>query len=434
MNDSQNSMKSVATENAPLTSASYAAWIGWDWSDKTHDIFLETPEGKTEQLQLLNEPAKLHAWLKGLGERFQKRKMALCIEASRSALLPIFMQYPFLELYLVNPKSLAFFREALRPSGSKSDQLDCRLACQLVKSHAPLLKAFQPEDPLTLELAQMVSFRRDLVNERTALANRLGSLLKSYYPLALELLCRDTTTEMAADFVLKYPTLRALQEAPLYRVRQFFKGHGCRLTEGLEERLSRIDKAVPVSTDIHWVNPNSFMACAVAEQIKVLAARIEQMEERIRILADQHPNKSLVQSAPGAGAVLEPRLMVALGTQAENSPSAEALATRCGIAPVRVQSGSSCLVRCRYAKPQFEHQTWIEFAKQSVFTCEWAKKFVEAKVKDGKSYFTAIRALAYKWIRILHACWRNNEVYDEAKYLLSLKRHASPYAIEGGAA
>lgn len=421
-------MNQINDNSAPTNTP--AAWIGWDWADQNHDIFLETAEGKTEQIRLPNLPERLHQWFKELGQRFGQRKVVLCIEACRSALLPIFLEYGFLELYLVNPKSMARFREVVRPSGSKSDQLDCHLACQLVKSHRALLSEFVAEDPLTQELAQLVNYRRSLVDQRSALANQLKAILKLYNPLALELLQQDTTTALAANLVLKFPTLRTVQEARLDCVRKFFVGQGCRLTEGLQERLARIAAAVAVSNQAHWNNPNSFMACALAEQLKVVVARVEAIEEHIRILADQHPNKDLAQSVPGAAKVLEPRLMAVLGTRVEACSSAQKLAVRDGVAPRRVQSGNSLQITRRLAKPQFEHQTWIEFAKSSLLDCAWAREFVEAKTKAGKSYYTAIRALAYKWIRILHTCWKQGTVYNEATYLAALKKNGSPY---GGA-
>jgi transposase len=404
-----------------------AAWIGWDWADQHHDVFLESAAGQTERVRLPHRPEKLHAWFKELGRRFQHRPVALCLEACLSALLPILLEYPFLQLYLINPKSLTCFRRAIRPSGSKSDDLDCQLACQFVKNHASVLARFVAEDPVTQELAQLVSYRRDLVNQRTAVANKLTAVLKLFHPLALELLQSDTTTSLAADFILKYPTLKALQETPLHRVRQFFLGHSCRLTQGLQDRLRQIATAAPVTTEPHWNNPHSFMACAWADQLKALVARIDQIEERIAVVADQHPNQPLAKSVPGAGPALEPRLMVALGTRPENCASAAALAVRSGVAPRRIQSGNTCVIRRRWAKPQFEHQTWIEFAQYSTLRCSWAEKFVEAKIKSGKSYYTAIRALAYKWIRILHACWEKGQVYDEAKYLKALAQQHSPY-------
>jgi hypothetical protein len=39
-----------------------------------------------------------------------------------------------------------------------------------------------------------------------------------------------------------------------------------------------------------------------------------------------------------------------------------------------------------------------------------------------------MRALAFKWIRILFRCWKNHEAYDDAKYVAALRRKSSPLA------
>jgi len=33
-----------------------------------------------------------------------------------------------------------------------------------------------------------------------------------------------------------------------------------------------------------------------------------------------------------------------------------------------------------------------------------------------------IRALAFKWIRIMFRCWMNHSTYDEPKYLFALEK------------
>jgi hypothetical protein len=42
----------------------------------------------------------------------------------------------------------------------------------------------------------------------------------------------------------------------------------------------------------------------------------------------------------------------------------------------------------------------------------------------GKTHQAAIRALAFKWIRIVFRCWQDNRPYDEVKYLMALKRNS----------
>ena len=37
----------------------------------------------------------------------------------------------------------------------------------------------------------------------------------------------------------------------------------------------------------------------------------------------------------------------------------------------------------------------------------------------------AVRALAFKWIRILYRCWNERKMYDELHYLSMLKRRGS---------
>ena len=139
----------------------------------------------------------------------------------------------------------------------------------------------------------------------------------------------------------------------------------------------------------------------MADHLKALVQRVDQIDQRLAVLAAQYPNAPGAKSGPGAGAALEPRLRVVLGTQPENCASAPTLAIGSGVAPRRIQRGHTGLIHRRIAKPQFDPQTWIEFAQPSTAQGSWAREWVEAKTKAGQSYDTAIRAWAYKWIRIL---------------------------------
>jgi len=79
-------------------------------------------------------------------------------------------------------------------------------------------------------------------------------------------------------------------------------------------------------------------------------------------------------------------------------------------------------VQRRYACPRFLHQSFIEYSSQSVMHCGWAKAFYQQQKQKGKGHFAAVRALAFKWIRILFRCWQDKRAYDDAKYLAALKK------------
>jgi hypothetical protein len=44
----------------------------------------------------------------------------------------------------------------------------------------------------------------------------------------------------------------------------------------------------------------------------------------------------------------------------------------------------------------------------------------------GNNHHAAVRALAFKWIRIVFRCWKDRLAYDENKYLAALAKRGSP--------
>jgi hypothetical protein len=97
-----------------------------------------------------------------------------------------------------------------------------------------------------------------------------------------------------------------------------------------------------------------------------------------------------------------------------------------GIAPVTEASGKSRWVHFRRACPKFLRQTFQEFADHSIGQSQWARTYYEHLRQDAKkSHQVAVRALAYKWIRIIYRCWKEGRPYDEQVYLRSLRRRSS---------
>jgi hypothetical protein len=51
--------------------------------------------------------------------------------------------------------------------------------------------------------------------------------------------------------------------------------------------------------------------------------------------------------------------------------------------------------------------------------------YYEQQRAKGKSHQSAVRALAYKWVRIVYRCWKTRTLYDESSYLKALKERNS---------
>jgi hypothetical protein len=75
---------------------------------------------------------------------------------------------------------------------------------------------------------------------------------------------------------------------------------------------------------------------------------------------------------------------------------------------------------------KFLRQTFVEWVGQTIPRSSWAKAFDESYRARGGRHQTALRALAFKWIRILYRCWVDRVPYDEARYLAALQQRATP--------
>jgi hypothetical protein len=71
----------------------------------------------------------------------------------------------------------------------------------------------------------------------------------------LQVLDNDTSSGLAADLLLQWPTLEALQKVNSHKLRKFFYGHNCRQEQKLLERLRLIQAAKPLVTDPAVIEP-----------------------------------------------------------------------------------------------------------------------------------------------------------------------------------
>ena len=403
-----------------------AAYAGLDWGDQQHAVQLQPAGGgPVEQIDLAQRPDVLHAWVAELRRRFDGRPVGIAIEQRRGAVVHALMQYEFLVLYPVNPKALARYREAFHPSGAKDDPTDAALLLDLVQTHRAQLRPWRPETVAARKLQLLCEQRRKLVQHRVALTNRLTSLLKQYFPQALDWV-GTLDSRQGCDFLRKWPTLAAVQRARPTTMRRFYQQHNCRRAAVIDDRLAQIATAQPLTTDPAIVDTLSLAVQTYATQLRTLIDAIRTFDAAIATVFADHPDHDLFVSLPGAGPVCAPRLAAAFGTDRTRWQAASALQTHAGIAPVTVRSGKTCWVHHRFACPKFLKQTFHEYAGQSIRFSTWARRYYDQQRGRGNSHHAALRALAFKWIRILFRCWQDRTPYDEATYLAALRRNGSP--------
>ncbi len=402
----------------------FSAIIGIDWADKKHDICVQDmATGRRRASQVRHRVEDLDDWARSLHRRFGG-PIAVALELSKGPIVSVLQKYDFFVLFPIDPSTLANHRKAFTPSGAKHDPTDAEFALKLLLTHSEHFKPLNPQSVEMRTLMTLVEQRRKLMNDRVRVTNRLRNALKQYYPQALEWFDR-IDTPLFCDFIRRWPSLPQARRARSATLEKFFREHNMNRKALLQRRIQAIKSAMPLTEDEAVIVPYRLQAQSLVAQLEVVLESIRTYDDEIAALAPQHPDYGLFDVLPGAGPSLAPRLLVAFGEQRERFKNAAELQKYAGIAPVTKRSGQSTWIHWRWQCPTFLRQTFVEWSAQTINKSYWAGLYYYQQRAKGCSYQAAVRALAFKWIRILYRCWQTRTPYDEARYLKALQERGS---------
>jgi len=409
-----------------LSNIEFTAFVGLDWADAKHDICVQAAACEAREFDRFpHQVAAIDEWAHAMHQRFGGR-IAVALELSKGPIVYALQKYDFFVLFPINPSMLAKYRQAFKPSRAKDDPTDAELALDLLLRHRERFQPLKPQSVPMRKLCILVEQRRRLVGDKTRYTNRLGNALKQYYPQALQWF-EQRDTVVFCDFLSRWPTLIQVKRARKATLTTFFKAHNVRFERVIEARLCAIKSASPLTRDMAVITAYQLQAEALVEQLRVTLKAIARFDAEIATTAAKLPDYALLfKPLPGAGPALAPRLLAGFGEDRQRYAGAEEIQQYAGVAPVTERSGNKTWVHWRWQCPTFLRQSIIEWAGQTINKSFWAGAYYRQQRDKGASHQTAVRALAFKWLRILYRCWQSRTPYDESKYLEALRRRGSP--------
>lgn len=403
-------------------------FIGIDRSDATIDICKFNQAGQTiEQDKLKSTPESLMLWVEQLIDQINEQgTIALCIEQPCQNLVNFFSQFSQLVIYLENPSVIKKYRESLSASRAKDDKRDAAAIAQYIFERHQRLEPYSNNDPICSQIATLVEKRRQLVDVRTSLTNKLTQVLKDYYPQALDLIGKHIYSPLSCNFLTKWSSLQDLKKARTSTIIKFYNTHNSRSPKRNEARMQLIENAIPMCTDKEAIETYQLLVESLVKSIQQIQHSINRFEQTIEEKSTKHEDFDIYINLPGAGPCFASRLLAFMGSDRSAYQSASALQRESGVAPVTKQSGKMHFVHRRYACNKFNRQTFVEWAGLTLSKCLWAKAFYLQQKAKGHRHQSILRSLAYKWQRILFRCWKNREHYDEQRYIKALEKSSSP--------
>ena len=246
----------------------FAALIGIDWADTKHDI-CEKPSSSDQYHYsvISSKPEAIHQWASQLAIRYPDQKIAVACELQKGPLIYALSKYKHIVLFPINPSSVAKYRKIFSPSGAKDDPTDAFIVVDMLRLYMSKLRALSPESNGARTLAQLVEYRRKLVQERVDMTNKITTTLKNYFPQAVEWF-KEKDTSIFCDFLTRWPSLAQVKRARKSTLNAFFNQHNARYPLVNETRINAIKDATLLTEDEGVIAPNMLYIEALVPQLK----------------------------------------------------------------------------------------------------------------------------------------------------------------------
>lgn len=394
-------------------------YIGIDWADDHHDIFVIDESGKgIDSFKITHTPEGMSSFRdKVRNLPAPKDQILFAIETHNNLLVDFLLDEGY-TVYSINPKSVDRYRDRYRPSGAKDDTFDAMVISNIIRTDRNQFKPIIPNSPLARELKILTQDEQHLIQLKTKLINQIQSCLKSYYPVALTLFS-NIEQAVTLDFLLKYPSPQVLS---LNQLKKFLRKHHYPGVDQKAIEIFDILSGPQIFVEEFTVRAKSRMLVTLVEQLKMLILKLDEYKKEINRLFEQHSDSDIFKSLPGSGEKIAPRMLSEFGDNRERFSDKKEIQCFAGTAPVTRRSGKTITVHLRFScRKQFRNVIY-QFAFLSINQSVWAKKFYEFQRAKGNSHSKAIRALGNKWLKIIFTMWKNNKTYNEDHHLANIMR------------
>lgn len=389
-------------------------FVGNDWAEDHHDVYVMDQQGRKLAAKRLGEGIEgvstFHALLAAHVE--DPTQVRIGIETDRGLWVNALVAAGY-QVYAINPKAAARYRDRHHVSGAKSDASDAKMLADLVRTDAHNHRLVAGDSAQVEGIKVIARAHQNLVWSRARETNRLRNALREYYPAALAAF-EDLDDRDALAVLGRAPDPTTGAGLTLSQIKAVLRAGGRR--RYLDATAERIQDALR-SEQLAAPAP---VAAAYAASTKALVGLLVAYNTQIRDLEaqlgqsfEQHPDAAIYLSLPGLGDVLGARVLGEFGDEPERFADAKSRRNYAGTSPITKASGKKKVVLARYVRNKRLYDAIDQWAFCSLSTSPGARAYYDERRAADYEHHEALRALGNRWIAILHGCLKHRTPYDE---------------------
>jgi transposase len=311
------------------------------------------------------------------------------------------------QLYSVNNLKLARYKEIF-PAPAKTDAIDARRILELfqLSAHLPVarnaLQEVIPTPAVNDKLKRLTRRRKQLVNERVRIVNRLHADLHAVSP-GLAAITGDVANVWFLNFITCRDTLTKLAKLQLKSLLAI-PAVGLKYATQIQDW----QRTASFAPEVGIV---SAMILQDAQRVQALSENIKALDRFINATAQESELAQTIRSIPGFGETSAAELAGEIGSLAR-FPSEASLGVYTGMAALDDSSGKKTAARApKQVNTRAKAAMMVAVARHYPLVAA-SQSYYDKKRNEGKKHNQAVRALGRHMIRVIWALVKSGRKYE----------------------
>ena len=394
-------------------------YCGIDWAEHHHDVALVDEDGRQLAKRRIGDDAAGYQLLLDLlaehGDS-QDAPIPVAIETSRGLLVAVLRQGPR-QVFAINPMAVSRYRDRHAVSRKKSDHGDALVLANILRTDLHAHRPLPADTDLARAVAVLARAQQDAIWNRQQLSNQLRSLLREFYPAALEAVAvwaNGLTRPEARTLLALAPTPTKAARLSRAQLRSALKRAGRQ--RGIEAEAERLREVLRSN----FAHQPQLVEDALGRQMLALLRQLDAACIAADELADavegaflQHPDAEILLSFPGLGPQVGARVLAEIGDDRNRFADARGLRAYAGSSPITRASGKKeSITRRRVKNDRLNHAGYL-WAFASLRGSPGADAHYRRRRERGDWHAAALRNLFNRLLGQLYFCLRNRTHFDE---------------------
>ena len=394
-------------------------FFGDDWAEDHHDVEVQDGNGRKLGAARLMEGvegvAKFHALVaRHGGDDLEPEEVVVCIETDRGPWVQALLAAGY-QVYAVNPRQAARFKERYATSGAKSDKGDAHALADMVRIDRDQLRPVAGDSDQAQAVKVVARAHQTLIWERTRTFQRLRNTLREYFPGALNAYAAlELTSTDALELLIKAPTPGVGRKLTKTQITAVLARHRRRNRDQkaatIQAALREEQLGVAAPVDAAY----AAAATALARLLIALNEQIDALEAEVKAHFLAHPDAEIYLSMPGIGEIVGARVLAEFGDDPTRYTSAKARKNYAGTSPITRASGKVHTVQARYVRNNRLADALQRQAFCALQNSPGARRYYDKQRARDLDYNPALRQVGNRLVGILHGCLKTRTHYDEA--------------------